>query len=201
MLLKIDQHQAQIIRKSLELSSGIKELEVTRELEKIRNEKLDLEYQRALHEIEVKNNTELEKLSKERAVAEQRETMNKAAKEAENDLQKILDSIQKAELAREKMKDDQLIAYSKETDKLEMDKQKAYTDSIKKVIDSISPDLVAAMTTSSKADMLKSVVESLAPYALAGENESVSDVVDKLVRGTAMQGILDVVVKDEENIK
>lgn len=198
---EIDQHQAQIIRKSLELSSGIKELEVTRELEKIRNEKLDLEYQRALHEIEVKNNTELEKLSKERAVAEQRETMNKAAKEAENDLQKILDSIQKAELAREKMKDDQLIAYSKETDKLEMDKQKAYTDSIKKVIDSISPDLVAAMTTSSKADMLKSVVESLAPYALAGENESVSDVVDKLVRGTAMQGILDVVVKDEENIK
>ena len=192
-----DRHQAEIVSKSLELSSGNKELEVTRQLEKINNERLNLELQRAMHEIEVKNKTELEKLIKEREIASQRDAMKKAEKEAENDIQKLLDNIHKSELAREKATDDQQLAYKKEHDKLDTDRQKAFTDSIKKVIDSISPDLVAAMTTSSKADMLKSVAESLAPYALAGNGESVADVVDKLVRGTAMEGLLDVVVKDE----
>ena len=198
---EFDQHQAQIIRKSLELSSGLKELETTKELERVHGEMLDLELQRALHEINVKNQTEAEKLTKEREITAQREAMEKASKEAENDLQKLMDSIHKAELARQKADDDQLLSYTKEQDKLVIDKQKAFTDSIKKVIDSISPDLIAAMTTSSKADMLKSVVESLAPYALAGDKESVADVVDKLTRGTAMQGLLDVTVTEEKNIK
>ena len=196
-----DHHQADIVSKSLELSSGNKELEVTRELEKINNEKLDLELQRAMHEIEVKKKTELEKLVKECEITSQRDAMKKAEKEAENDIQKLLDNIHKSELMRKKAADDQHLAYVKEHDKLEVDRQKAFTDSVKKVIDSISPDLVAAMTTSSKADMLKSVAESLAPYALAGDGESVADVVDKLVRGTAMEGLLDVIVKNEEDIK
>ena len=45
--------------------------------------------------------------------------------------------------------------------------------------------------------MLKGVAESLSPYALAGADESVSDVVNKLLRGTSLEGIIDKVVKSE----
>lgn len=55
---------------------------------------------------------------------------------------------------------------------------------------SISPDLIAALTSKSNADMLATVSESISPYAIAG-NESVSEVVNRLMRGTSLEGALD----------
>ena len=54
----------------------------------------------------------------------------------------------------------------------------------------ISEDLVAALTTSSRDAMTAKVAESLAPYALANRDESVSDVVNKLLRGTTLEDTL-----------
>jgi len=55
---------------------------------------------------------------------------------------------------------------------------------------SISPDLIAALTSKSNADMLATVSESMSPYAIAN-GESVSDTVNRLMRGTSLEGILD----------
>jgi hypothetical protein len=54
---------------------------------------------------------------------------------------------------------------------------------------SIGPDLVAAMNSKSNADMTVAISEALAPYALA-KGESVSDVVNKLLRGTSLEDVL-----------
>ena len=55
----------------------------------------------------------------------------------------------------------------------------------------IQPELVAAMTTKANASLTETIAKSLAPYALAGEDESASDVVNKLLRGTSLEGIVE----------
>ena len=192
----LNKHQAEIVSKSLELSAATKEMSVTKELEKLRAERLQLEYERAMHEIDVKSKTDMEKLTKESELARTREADEKAAKEAKKNLQPILDAIQVAELARDKKDSDQTLAWQKEHDKLELDKQKAYTDNVKKVVDSISPDLIAAITSGARADMVKEIAQSLSPYALAGENESVADLVDKLLRGSGLEGVVNLQMVD-----
>ena len=192
----LDRHQANIVSKSLELSAATKEMAVTKELEKLRAERLQLEYERAMNEIDVKNKTTMEQIARDAQIARAKEDNQKAIKEAEKNLQPILDEIQKSELARDKKDSDQTLAWQKEHDKIEVDKQKAYTDAVKKVVDSISPELVAAITTSSKADMVKEIAQSLSPYALASENESVADLVDKLLRGSGLEGVVNLKIDD-----
>ena len=194
----LDSHQAAIVKKSLELSAATKEMSVTTELEKLRAQKLNLEYARAMHEIDVKNKTEMESLTRASQVARAKEEDVKASKEAEKNLQTVIDAIKKAELAREKLDNDQTLAWQKEQAKLEADRQKAYTDSVKKVVDSIGPELVAAINSSSQSEMVKEIVKSLSPYALASGDESVADVVDKLFRGSGLNGFVDLQINNKD---
>ena len=83
-----------------------------------------------------------------------------------------------------------------EKDALEIARQKAYTDAIKKVIESISPNLIASMTSCSNAELMKSLAEAMGPYALA-TNESVSDVINRLLRGTSLEGLLEKLIEKE----
>jgi len=186
----LHRHQAEIVAKSLELSAANKEIAVVKELEKIENQKIDLEYQRSMHKIDVTNKTEVEKLEKQEKIRTMKSTFDQNVLEAEKALQPIKDAIKKAKLDRDKMESDQTLAWQKEHEKLESDRLKGYTDAVKRVVDSISPDLIAAMTTSSNADMLKEVATAISPYALANGNESVSDVVNRLLRGTPLEGII-----------
>ena len=57
-------------------------------------------------------------------------------------------------------------------------------------MDSISEDLVAAMASKSNNDMTVAIAQAIAPYALAGNGESVSDVVNKLLRGTPLEQLV-----------
>ena len=193
----INEHQLDIVAKSLRLSNAEKELSVTQEIAKIDKAKTNLEVDVNIAKIEANNAIEKAELEKKENIERLKENAELEAIEAKKNMQTLLDAIAKAELAREKERENQKIAFDKERDKLAADRQKSYTDSIKKVIDSISPDLVAAINTSAHADMLKDVAKSLSPYALAGEDESVADVVNKLLRGTSLEGIIDKALKDE----
>lgn len=193
----INNHQHEMISKALNLSAANKDIIITSEIAKIEKEELDLKYANEMHRIELDNKIKMEDQKKKDEYARIVEESQKAQKEAEKQLQVIKGEILKLELAASKEKTTQELNLRKEQDKLEIEKQKAYTDAVKKVIDSISPDLIAALQSSSNADMLVKVAESIAPYALAGNDESVADVVNKLTRGTSLEGLLDKVVKTE----
>ena len=47
------------------------------------------------------------------------------------------------------------------------------------------------MTSKSNNDMTVAIAQAIAPYALAGDDESVSDVVNKLLRGTSLEKLID----------
>ena len=191
----INDHYQTMMEKTLELSNVNKEIEVIKQLTEAEKTKADLKNQSDMYKLELKNRYEKESIEKREAIRRMEEQAEIDKKTAEKNLQELKDTIQKAELAREKEKNDLELARKKEIDNLSITKQKAYTDAIKKVIESISPDLIASMTSQSNAELLKSVSESISPYAMAS-GESVAEFTNKLLRGTSLEGLLSKVVSE-----
>ena len=184
-------HQYDMVRRSLELSNAEKVIEITEKLTEAEKLKQKLRNEELLNKMELQRVEALRKLEIQADIARMSEEESKAAKEAEEEMQVILDNIQKAKLARQQAERDAEIAHKEALAKIEENKQKVYAETVKSIIESISPDLVAAMTSKSNAEMTTAIAESLAPYALANGSESVSDVVNKLLRGTSLENIVD----------
>ena len=191
----INHHQQEMIEKTLELSSANREIEVIKQLTEAEKIKADLKNQSNMYILELKNRYDKESIEKREAIRRMEEQAEIDKKTAEKNLQEFKDAIQKAELAREKEKNDLEIARKKELDILAINKQKAYTDAMKKVIESISPDLIASMISKSNAELLKAVSESISPYAMAS-GESVAEFTNKLLRGTSLEGLLNKAVNE-----
>lgn len=185
----LTEHQYEMVKKNLELADAEKSIEIAEAL--IESEKKE---QQLRHE-KLVNNLELQKLESEKKIALQAE-INRAteaekiaAKTAERDLQGLIDEVHDAELARKQKEFDQIQSNKEAAAALEKQKQDAYAETVAKIMSSIAPGLIEALTSKSNEDMLAAVTESIAPYALA-KGESISDVVNKLLRGTALEDVI-----------
>ncbi len=118
------------------------------------------------------------------------EEENAARKQAEYDLQTVVGMIADAKLAREKADFEVKIEQKEKLAALEKDKQDAYAKSVVEIMNSISPSLAASLDARANADILKAVSSSIAPYALAN-GESSAEVVNRLLRGTSLEGIVE----------
>lgn len=192
----INEHQMTVIEKTLELSGAEKEMEVVRELEKLRREKAELEHKNDLYALKLNEELEKGRIEQNERLNRMKEKAESDAKIAEQKLQSLLDSIQKSELARDKAESDSSISFMKAQADLRIAEEKAKTERIKSVIESISPDLIASMTSSANAELLSSVAQSMSPYAMA-EGESVADVTNKLLRGTPLEGLVEKMIEKE----
>lgn len=186
----IDAHQKRMIEKSLELSNASKEIEVATHLAEVDRTKADLEYHSKVYRLELENKLSKQKIEKEEELKRIQEEADLAAKTALQSLQPLMDSIQKSELARQKEKTDAELNYNKDMDNLEILRLNAYAEAVRRVIEAVSPDLIAAMTSVSNAELLQAVTEAMSPYAMASE-ESVADVTNKLLRGTSLEGLIE----------
>ena len=194
----MNKHQEEIVSKTLQLSAANKEISVATELAKIEKEEISLKHQNKMYELELYAKAQLEELKKKDEYRRLEEASSKAEKEAQKELETLKAAISKINLAAEKEKKTQDLNLRKESDKIEIEKEKNHTDAVKKLIDSISPDLVAAIQSAAKSETLREVATSLSPYALASGSESVSDVVNKLMRGMSLEGLIDKITETEE---
>lgn len=198
----LQNHQSEMITKSLELSDAEKRMKVKRQLANYEREQADLEHKNRLHKMELEQKREMQRLA-DAAQAEAKErTMIDARTKAEADMQKVLDSIHAAKLERDKLTDAAAIETEKKLAEIEKAKQDAYAGMVKEIMGAISEDLVAAMTSKSNNEMLVAVSEAMAPWAMA-EGESVPNTVNKILRGTPLEGLLEgaltgAVIPDEE---
>ena len=133
-------------------------------------------------------------MAKDEALKAKQRAAAAAEVQAKKDLQEVLSAIQKEELARKKAIQDTEVAHAKELAEIEKAKQTAYAETVKSIMGSISPDLVAALTSKANAAALEAVTGNMAPYALA-QGESVAETVDKLLRGTTLEGVLTDIAK------
>ena len=140
---------------------------------------------------------EEESANREKTAAANRFNENEArAKlEAEREHDSIKDEIEANELKRNKAREDQRLEIrSREIEQNAKEKQ-VYAETVAKVMESVSPDLIAAMQSNSNAQTLRTVAEAMSPLAIA-RGESVADTVNTLMRGTTLEGIIDKVARN-----
>lgn len=184
-------HQQEMITQSLKLSDAEKRVAVAEKLAVAEQKEQELRNQQLINKMQLQREEATKKLEIQAEINRIQNAEKLAAKQAEKDLQVVIDAIHEASLARKDKDNAQEIAHKKEIAAIEAAKQKAYADTVTQIVGAISEDLVAAMTTKSNNDMTVAIAQAIAPYALAGDDESVADVVNKLLRGTALEQLVD----------
>ena len=182
-------HQEEMIRKNLELTDASARIEVVTKLAEVENTEAELMHKNKLHALELNKTLEFEKLKQEAEIAAKKRAAAEAAKKAEADMQKLLNEINEAELARTKAKVEAEIERQESLAAIEKEKQKAYAEAVKEIMASIEPGLIEALNAHANADMMTGLGQSIAPYAMAN-GESVADAINKIVRGTTMESVL-----------
>lgn len=187
----LEKHQNELIQKSVELADAAARMEVVTALADVKKKEAELNNETALYALELEQKRTEEEMHNEEMIRAKKREAKAAEVQAQNDLQGILTAIQSAEMARIKEKQDAEIAHAKELAKIEKAKQEAYAATVKEIMSSIQPDLVAAISASTQAELLKEGMASISPYAIAN-GESVADTVNKLLRGTSLEEIINV---------
>ena len=184
-----DEHQLDMIEKALELNDAENKIKLIEALTEADKKNAEMANAKALYKLELQHTFEKEKFEKEQMLAEQERAAKKAKADAELELQAVLNNINEAKLARDKAENDAKVALQKELEAIEEAKQKAYAETVKEIMSSITPDLVASLTTKANSELLIEATKNISPLAIAN-NESVADTVDKLLRGTTLEGVL-----------
>ena len=179
-------HQQEMIVQSLKLADAEKRVTIAEKLAYAERKEQELRTQELINKMELQRAEAMRKLEIQSEVNRIQETEDTAKKQAEAEMQVLIDKIHDASLVRKEKDYEQELEYKKNLAALEQAKQQAYASTVSQIMMSIGPDLVAAMNSKSNADMTVAISEALAPYALA-KGESVADVVNKLLRGTSLE--------------
>ena len=75
-----------------------------------------------------------------------------------------------------------MVAHAKALADVEAAKQAAYAETVKSIMESISPDLIAAIEVGGKCDLMSMMTEHMSPYSIAS-GESVVETTQKLLNG------------------
>lgn len=186
----LNDHQEEMITKTLELSDAAKKMQVVSQLVEYERKERELKHANEVKALELQTEIETKKLAAQAELAAKKRAETEAAKQAEADMQIILDAIQESQLDRAKKEDEAKIATEKQLAEIEKARQTAYAETVANIMKSVSPDLVAALTSKANASMLETVTKSMSPYAIA-QGESVADVTNQLLRGTTLEEVIE----------
>lgn len=194
----LEAHQREMIEKAMLLNDAEAKIKLVEAIAEADQKEAEVAKVKRLHSIETKNIIETEEFAKAQALEAKKRAAAQAKAEAELALQDILNKIEEEKLARDKAANDAKVALQKELEAIEAAKQKAYADTIKEIMASVSPDLVAALSTKANAELLTEATKNMSPYAIA-RGASVADTVDVLMRGTSLEGVLTDIAKSKKN--
>ena len=182
--------QREMIEKAMLLNDAEAKIKLVEAIAEADQKEAEVAKAKRLHSIETKNIIETEEFAKAQALEAKKRAAAKAKADAELELQEVLNQINEAKLARDKAENDAKVALQKELEAIEEAKQKAYAETVKEIVDSITPDLIAALTTKANAELLTEATKNMSPLAIA-RGESVADTLNTLLRGTTLEKIVD----------
>ena len=185
--------QHEMIRKTLELADAKREADIAEAMAVAEQKKQELRTQELLNKMDLQKQEAEHKLAIQAQINRQQEAEDRAKREAEKDMQPILDAISAAKEARAAAEhaahqaridaeNAAAVAHAKALADVEAAKQTAYAETVKSIMESISPDLIAAIELGGKCDLMSMMTEHMSPYALA-QGESVVDTTQKLLNG------------------
>lgn len=185
----LEQHQEEMVQRALELSEAEKKMKVVSQLAEYEKKEAELKHQNKMYQIELNKKAELENLAVRAEVEAKKRAENEATKQAEADLQKVIDAIEAAKLERDKLADAARIETENKLVEIEKAKQESYAATVEKIMKAVSPDLVAAMNARANSAIMETIGKSVSPYSIA-KGESIATTVDRLLRGTGLEDTL-----------
>lgn len=194
----LEDHQREMVKMSLKLTGAQRRVEVVEKLTEAEKKEQELRNQQLLNKMELQAQEAKSRMEIESQINRKREAEKQAAQEAEKAMQPILDAIQESKLARNKKDTDAEIEKEKAHAEIEKARLEAQAATVASIMKSVSPDLIAAMTSEANADLLTAIAGAMAPYAMA-KGESVADFTDKLLRGTTLEGVINQAVGQKKN--
>lgn len=194
----LESHQRDMVEKSLELSDAEARVKVAEALFDAEKKENELASTKLINRMNLQGEEARRKLEIQAEVNRKQEAEKQAAKQAEKDMQVVIDAIHDAEMARKQKEVDAKIAEQQALASIEKAKQSAYAETIAKIMESIQPDLVAAIQSQSEAKTFNGIAQGIAPYALAN-GESAAEFVDRLLRGTTLEGVINKFTPKNDN--
>lgn len=194
----LERHQRDMVEKSLELSDAEARVKVAEALFDAEKKENELASTKLINRMNLQGEEARRKLEIQAEVNRKQEAEKQAAKQAEKDMQVLIDAIHEAEMARKQKEIDANIAEKKALADIEKAKQEAYAKTVADVMKSIQPDLVAAIQAQSDSKVFNSIATGIAPYAI-GNGESAAEFVDRLLRGTTLEGIVNKFTPNSNN--
>ena len=185
----LQEHQYEMISKTLELSDAENRMKVITALAEVERREAELKNANKTYALKLEQQLQEEKLAKEEALKVKQRAAEEAEAKAKHELQEVLTKIQEAELQRKKAISDAKLAEQKAMEEIETEKLRVQAETVESIMKSISPDLVAALTSNANASLLETAAKHMSPYALA-KGEPIAETVDKLLRGTTLEGIM-----------
>jgi major vault protein len=185
--------QTDMIRQVLELADAQREAEIAEALSVAEKKKQELRTQELLNKMELQKKEAETKLAIQAQINRKQEAEDAAKKKAEVDMQPMIDAIaaagikrrdaeHAAEMKRATAEHEATQAHTKAMSEIEIAKQNAYAETVKSIMESISPDLIAALEVGGQCDMMTALAKYMSPYAIAN-GESVAETTQKLVNG------------------
>ena len=185
--------QHEMIRKTLELADAKAEADIAEAMAVAEQKKQELRTKELLNKMDLQKQEAEHKLAIQAQINRQQEAEDRAKREAEKDMQPILDAISAAKetraAAEHKAHQDRIdaenaaaVAHAKALADVEAAKQTAYASTVKEIISTISPDMIAAIKMGGQIDLMSALAEHMSPYALA-QGESVVETTQKLLNG------------------
>ena len=189
--------QYDMIQKTLELADAQREAEIAEALAIAERKKQELRTQTLINKMELQKKEAEYKLEMQAQIARQQEAEEMAKKKAEADMQPMIDAIAAANVNRRNAEHEAAMSreaaehlvtqnHEKAMADIEQAKQEAYAKTVKSIMETITPDLIAAIETGGKCDLMAALTESMAPYAIA-QGEGVVETTDRLLRGLPME--------------
>lgn len=187
------QHQHDAVKKNLELASANKQAEVAEAMSVAEKAMMALESEKLRNKMALQEAEATQKLEIQAKINRQNEAEKLAAKQAEQDMQVILDALAAADRARkdahfkqtmehEALELAQKVNHEKELAEIEKAKNAAYAETVASIMASISPDLIAALEVNGKMGLAETLARHASPYAIAN-GESVVETTQKLLNG------------------
>lgn len=191
----IDEHQATIVSRTLDLTAAQNAADMERQIVALNKEKVELAEHYAQFKIEQEAATQAKDyaLAVAHSVKEDAEVVRQ--EQIKEEIQKLRLKMAEAERAKVQAERDNEIAFKQAIANIEAEREAKSADAISLVIKSIGPELSAALQSSANTGVVTALAESISPYAIA-KNESVSDAVSRLLRGTTMEELLKHIKKD-----
>lgn len=182
----LDHQQYETVSNNLKLSNADQRIATLEKLTEAEIKEQEFKNLQVVNEMELEEKRQTKRLEVENKLAEMKEARQKAAAEAEKDMQDIIDVISEAKRVRKAKDNEEIYECNKKNVEIEDVKNKSYAETIERIMKSITPGLVEALQGQTNAEILDSFAQGIAPYAIA-QGESAGDFISKLLRGTTIE--------------